>query len=140
MTQLVFDISGDEIEPVQHAYGAIAILTEIGAYALETCRRRAEREWAKMDVLLPMAPSIYKVADILADPVQLNTNPGRYTNFVNLLDYCAIALPAGFHPDGLPRGVMLVAPAFCDDALAALGQRRHQQEFFGMGGDRRAQS
>jgi len=60
-------------------------------------------EWAKMDVLLlPTAPTIYKVADMLADPVRLNSNLGRCTNFVNLLDCSAIAVPAGFRPDGVP--------------------------------------
>jgi Asp-tRNA(Asn)/Glu-tRNA(Gln) amidotransferase A subunit family amidase len=49
-----------------------------------------------------------------------------------------LAIPAGFRPDGLPGGVTLVAPAFCDDALAALGQRLHQAGFFGMGCDREA--
>jgi allophanate hydrolase len=110
-----------------------------GAYGLEGYRRRADAEWAKMDVLLlPTAPTIYKVADMLADPVRLNSNLGRYTNFVNLLDCAAIAIPAGFRPDGLPGGVTLVGPAFCDDALAALGQRLHQVGYFGMGCDRDA--
>ena len=89
-------------------------------------------------LLLPTAPTIYKVADMLADPVRLNSNLGRYTNFVNLLDCSAIAVPAGFSPDGLPAGVTLVAPAFCDDALAALGQRLHQETYCGMGFDRYA--
>jgi allophanate hydrolase len=70
--------------------------------------------------------------------VRLNSNLGRYTNFVNLLDSSAIAIPAGFRPDGLPAGVTLIAPAFCDDALAALGQRLHEAGFFGMGCDREA--
>jgi allophanate hydrolase len=92
-----------------------------------------------MDVLLlPTAPTIYKVIDMQADPVRLNSNLGRYTNFVNLLDCSAIAVPAGFRPDGLPGGVTLVAPAFCDDALAALGQRLHQADLFGMGCYRKA--
>ena len=110
-----------------------------GAYALESYRRRADMEWAKMDVLLlPTAPTIYRVADMLADPVRLNSNLGRYTNFVNLLDCAAIAIPAGFRADGLPAGITLVAPAFCDDALAKLGQRLQQIDSFGLGYDRHA--
>ncbi len=110
-----------------------------GAYDLEAYRRRADAEWRKVDVLLlPTAPTIYKVADMLADPVRLNSNLGRYTNFVNLLDCCAVAIPAGFRDDGLPAGVTLIAPAFADDALAALAERLHRAHSFGMGHDRAA--
>ncbi len=110
-----------------------------GAYALEIFRRRANVEWEEMDVLLlPTAPTIYKVSEMLADPVRLNSNLGRYTNFVNLLDCSAISVPAGFRPDGLPGGVTFVAPAFCDDDLAALAQSFHQPGCFGMGYDREA--
>ena len=126
-------------EIVLGAKGMSAVDAFRGAYALEAYRRRTDMEWAKMDVLLlPTAPTIYKVADMMADPVRLNSNLGRYTNFVNLLDCAAIAIPAGFRPDGLPGGVTLVGPAFCDDALAELGQRLHQAGFFGMGCDRDA--
>jgi allophanate hydrolase len=119
------------------ARGMSAVDAFRGAYALEAYRRRTDTQWAQMDVLLlPTAPTIYKVADMLADPVRLNSNLGRYTNFVNLLDCAAIAIPAGFRPDGLPAGVTLVAPAFCDDALAVLGQMLHQSGSFGLGCDR----
>lgn len=135
---------GQDMDPtvreiVLGARGMSAVDAFRGAYALEAYRRRAEIEWAKMDVLLlPTAPTIYKVADMLADPVRLNSNLGRYTNFVNLLDCSAIAVPAGFRPDGLPGGVTLVAPAFCDDALATLAENLHQAGFFGIGCDREA--
>ncbi len=135
---------GDAMDPtvreiVLGARGMSAVDAFRGAYALEACRRRTDAEWAKVDVLLlPTAPTIYKVADMLADPVRLNSNLGRYTNFVNLLDCSAIAIPAGFRSDGLPGGVTLVAPAFCDDALAALGQRLHLVGHFGVGCDREA--
>jgi allophanate hydrolase len=126
-------------EIVLGARGMSAVDAFRGAYALEEHRRRTDAQWAKMDVLLlPTAPTIYRVAEMLADPVRLNSNLGRYTNFVNLLDCSAIAIPAGFRSDGLPGGVTLVAPAFCDDALAGLGQRLHQAGFFGMGCDREA--
>jgi allophanate hydrolase len=126
-------------EIVGGAKGATAVDAFKGAYALEAYRRRADVEWAKIDVLLlPTAPTIYKVADMQADPVQLNSNLGRYTNFVNLLDCAAVAIPAGFRKDGLPAGVTLVAPAFADDALAALADRLHRAAPFGMGRDRAA--
>ena len=45
---------------------------------------------------------------------------GYYTNFVNLMDLAAVAVPAGFRPDGLPFGVSLIGRAFSDAALMAL--------------------
>jgi allophanate hydrolase len=84
--------------------------------------------------LLPTAPTIYEVSAVLADPIRLNSNLGHYTNFVNLLDCCAVAVPAGFTPGGLPFGVTLIAPAFCDDDLAVLAGRLHSllEPSFGM--------
>lgn len=88
---------------------------------------RAAAEWARADVLLlPTAPTIPRVADVLADPIRLNARLGRYTNFVNLLDCCAVAVPAGFRPDGLPFGVTVIAPAFADDDLAVVADRLHR--------------
>lgn len=94
-------------------------------YKLEALRRAAD-EWARMDVLLlPTTPTIYTHAELAAEPILLNTRLGTYTNFVNLLDLAAVAVPAGFRPDGLPLGVTVMAPAFADAALLALGARLH---------------
>lgn len=112
------------------AFRALQVLTGL--------RRRAQAVWAEMDVLLlPTAPTIYTVQQILADPIRLNANLGTYTNFVNLLDCCAIAVPAGFTHAGLPFGTTLVAPAFCDDALAVLADDLHRalEPSFGMNRD-----
>jgi allophanate hydrolase len=95
-------------------------------YRIQALRRLAEQELAKCDVLLlPTAPTIYKVADMLADPLALNAVLGTYTNFVNLLDMTAIALPAGFRPDGLPFGVTLVGLAFSEASLCAYADALH---------------
>ena len=59
----------------------------------------------------------------MADPIWLNSNLGFYTNFVNLMDLAAIAVPAGFRRDGLPFGVSLVGSAFSDEALLDLAGR-----------------
>ena len=124
---------------VEGARGMSAVDAFRGQYRLAALRRRTSREWDRIDVmLLPTAPTIYRVDDMLADPVALNSNLGRYTNFVNLLDCCAVAVPAGFRADGLPAGVSLIAPAFCDDALAALADRLHRAGPAGMGVDREA--
>jgi allophanate hydrolase len=96
-------------------------------YRLKAARREADAQWARMDVLLlPTVPVHYTVDEVNADPIALNARLGRYTNFVNLLDCCAIAEPAGFRGDGLPFGVTLVAPAFSDEGLAAIATRFHQ--------------
>jgi allophanate hydrolase len=94
-----------------------------GAYCLAELTRIAEATWQHIDVmLLPTAPTIYTVEEMLADPVRLNSNLGLYTNFVNLMDLSAIAVPAGFRPNGLPFGVTLIGRAFEDGAIASLGK------------------
>jgi allophanate hydrolase len=93
-------------------------------YELQGLRRRAEREWEKMDaLLLPTTGTIYTIAEVEADPIGLNTNLGYYTNFANLLDLCAVAVPNGFQPTGLPAGITLMAPAGRDDWLLSIGRR-----------------
>jgi len=60
------------------------------------------------------------------EPVLFNSQFGTYTNFTNLADLCALAVPAGFRADGLPAGITFIAPAWRDQALAVLGQRWQQ--------------
>jgi allophanate hydrolase len=91
-------------------------------YKLRALLREAEPTWSAVDLLIaPTAGTIYTLAEVEADPVRLNSNLGVYTNFVNLMDLSAIAVPAGFTPAGLPFGVTLLAPAFSDRALCRLG-------------------
>ncbi len=93
-------------------------------YRLQELARAAAAEWVRMDVLaLPTTGTIYTHEAIAADPIQLNTNLGYYTNFVNLLDLAAVAIPAGFRTNGLPFGISLIGPAFTDEALLALADR-----------------
>jgi allophanate hydrolase len=94
------------------------------AYRLEELKRDAAEEWKRIDVLLlPTTGTIYTREAVAADPVGLNSNLGYYTNFVNLMDLAAIAIPAGFRSDGLPFGVSFIGPAFTDPALIALAER-----------------
>ncbi len=130
---------GHEMDKAVHAIitGA-ASLSAVDAfesqYALASHRRVAETEWARIDLLLlPTAPTQYTVDEVNADPIALNRRLGHYTNFVNLLDCAAIAVPAGFRSDGLPFGVTLVAPAFADSSLASIADRFHRAESNGMG-------
>ena len=92
-------------------------------YRLEELKREAGEVWRDVDFLVvPTTPTAYTVDEVNADPVTLNANLGMYTNFVNLLDLCAIAIPNGFYANGLPIGVTLLAPAFNDGFLCAVAE------------------
>jgi allophanate hydrolase len=96
-------------------------------YRLKELIRRAEPLWTGADVLLlPTAGTHYRIDEEIADPIRLNSTLGRYTNFVNLMDLAAISVPAGFTPQKLPFGVSLIAPAWSDADLLALGGRLHR--------------
>jgi len=93
-------------------------------YRLQALRRRSERVWSEIDVLVtPTAGTTYRISEIEADPVRLNTHLGFYTNFMNLLDLAGVAVPAGFTQAGLPFGITLVGPAWSDFELLALAGR-----------------
>ncbi|WP_316237365.1 allophanate hydrolase [Bradyrhizobium sp. SZCCHNR1015] len=95
-------------------------------YRLQGLRKVAERTFADVDALvLPTAPTAYTTADVLANPIELNSRLGTYTNFVNLLDLCGLAVPAAMRSDGIPFGITLLAPAARDAALASLGRAFH---------------
>jgi allophanate hydrolase len=93
-------------------------------YRLMELRRAAGKHWAAMDVLvLPTTGTIYTHEQVASSPVEMNTNLGYYTNFVNLMDLAAVAAPAGFRSNGLPFGISFIGPAFSDEALLALAHR-----------------
>ncbi|HEX7645547.1 MAG TPA: allophanate hydrolase [Burkholderiaceae bacterium] len=93
-------------------------------YRLGDLKRKADAMIAQVDALLvPTLPRPHRIADVEADPVRLNSQNGKYTNFVNLLDWSALALPCSFRADGLPFGITLVAPAWKEAALCAFGKR-----------------
>ena len=93
-------------------------------YELAALRRAVDGAFATVDVLLlPTAGTNYEIAAVAAEPKRLNANLGLYTNFVNLLDLAAIAIPAGFGESGMPFGISLIAHAFRDSALLDLGTR-----------------
>jgi allophanate hydrolase len=92
-----------------------------GEYQLAAYRAAARRLFAQVDALLvPTAPLHPRIKDVQADPVRLNSRLGTYTNFVNLLDMAAVAIPAVQRVDGLPFGVTLLGPAASDHRLAVL--------------------
>lgn len=95
-------------------------------YKLEELRRVSDVTFRNVGALaLPTAPTAYTVRQVLADPIQLNSRLGSYTNFVNLLDLCGLALPASFTEAGVPFGITLLAPGGEDARLASIGRVFH---------------
>ncbi|MFN8121270.1 MAG: allophanate hydrolase [Thermoleophilia bacterium] len=119
----------DEVHPVVReailsASGRTAVDAYNGAYRLEALVEAAAPVWAAADVLaLPTAAIAPTVEEALADPHGVQSRLGTYTNFVNLMDLCALSVPAGVRPGGAPFGLQLIAPAFGDALLAAVGSR-----------------
>ena len=96
-------------------------------YQLAACRRASEQVWTDIELMMtPTAGTVYTIEEVEQDPVQRNSDLGYYTNFMNLLDMAAVAVPAGFQENGLPFGVTLMAKAFADSSLAALADRLHR--------------
>jgi allophanate hydrolase len=127
-----FDVHADKVfAPVREIVGGAARYSAAdafsGQYRLRELKRQADKVWSAVDCMVtPTAGTIYTIAEMQADPIKLNSNLGYYTNYMNLLDYAAVAVPAGFQQDGLPFGVTLVAPAHQDAPLLHLAARCQQ--------------
>jgi allophanate hydrolase len=123
--------SPDAIHPVTREITAAgsrltAAETFSALYRLQGLRKIAERAFANMDAMvLPTAPTVYSTQQVLANPIELNSRLGTYTNFVNLLDLCGLALPAAMRADDVPFGITLLAPAGRDAMLASIGRVFH---------------
>ncbi|HKU96708.1 MAG TPA: allophanate hydrolase [Vineibacter sp.] len=119
---------------IESGRGATAVDLYKARDRLRALRRHAEAIFADcMMLAVPTSGTIYRIADVLADPVRLNSHLGHYTNFVNQLDLSALAVPAGFRRDGLPAGLTLIAPAFHEARLAAVGDAFHRDTEVTMG-------
>ncbi|HEY0953191.1 MAG TPA: allophanate hydrolase, partial [Roseateles sp.] len=129
VVQPLLETLPDAIEPtvrrvIAGAIGRTATETFKAQYALRAAQRDTAALWQQVDVLMvPTAPHHPRFAELDADPIGVNARLGRYTNFVNLLGWCALALPAGLGEQGLPFGVTLIAPGNADAALARFGAR-----------------
>jgi allophanate hydrolase len=121
----VIEAHPDAIHPVtraiiERAETLSAVDAFRGLYRLEELRRAVAPILAAADMLcVPSIPTFYSLADLEADPVTPNANLGTYTNFVNLLDLCALAVPTGRRGDGRPGGVTLIARSGGDGRIAA---------------------
>lgn len=97
-------------------------------YRLQTLKQTAQALWQEWDVLcVPTAPRHPRIDELQAQPIAVNSELGVYTNFVNLLGWSAIAIPAARLPDGLPFGITLIAPAWHEPQLAHWAQQLEQQ-------------
>jgi allophanate hydrolase len=123
--------SPDSIHPVTREITAAgarlsAAETFSALYRLQGLRKIAARAFANIDaIVLPTAPTVYSTTQVLGNPIELNSRLGTYTNFVNLLDLCGLALPSAIRPDGIPFGITLLAPAGRDTQLASIGRVFH---------------
>jgi allophanate hydrolase len=120
----------DEVDPT--VGGIISAAASLGAPELASdierlarIRQAATVAWTEagaVSLLLPTAPIHPTLAEVAADPVGLNTQIGRFTTFLNLLDMCAVSVPFGFS-DGLPFGLSCIGPAFTDLVQMELAAR-----------------
>ena len=121
-------VSRDVLHPViRHItsqadqYSAVDLIE--AEYERAELSRRIQLALQAFDTLMvPTAPTIYKISELEADPITKNSHMGAYTNFVNFADLAALALPNTIRADGLPSGVTFIAPAWMDQALADFGQ------------------
>jgi allophanate hydrolase len=109
-------------------------------HQLEELRRTADATFRTVDALaLPTVPTVYTVRQVLADPIALNSRLGTYTNFVNLLGLCGLAVPAALRADGAAFGITLVAPGGRDAELASIGRVFHADTGLALGATGEAQ-
>ncbi|MEO0590043.1 MAG: allophanate hydrolase [Pseudomonadota bacterium] len=94
-----------------------------GAYRLAELKRQSDEMWDNLDLLaFPTTGTTYRIRELAEEPVALNSHFGKYTNFVNLLDMAALALPAGVREDATGFGITLIGPAHSDHALLDAAQ------------------
>lgn len=113
----------DAIDPTVREIVAAGLETRAvdlfnGMYRLADIKRHADMLWESIDMMaFPTTGTTYRVTELKAAPIALNSALGFYTNFVNLLDMAAIAVPAGTRGNGTGFGITLIGPADTDLAL-----------------------
>ena len=132
----------DAVLPVIHAVlskapGTTAVELFRAQYRLQQLKAICDRAMAELDcVLTPAYPRPVTLAELEAEPVKRNSDLGYYTNFMNMLDYAAIAVPAGFMANGLPWGVTLFGRPFTDQYLLGLADALQRQHGLPLAGER----
>lgn len=134
-----FDTHEDSFYPVtRKIYGGAKSLSAAdafrGLYALQALKKTVTPLIASVDLFcVPTAPRHFTCAELEAEPIRENSRLGTYTNFVNLLDMCGIAVPTGTRSDGLPASVTLLAPFGKDGMTAALAATIHAKSALTLG-------
>jgi len=106
-------------------------------YRLQALKAICDQLMADLDcVLTPAYPRPVTLAELHAEPVLRNSDLGYYTNFMNMLDYAAVAVPAGFMANGLPWGVTLFGRTFTDQYLLSLADALQRQSQLPLCGER----
>ncbi|MDH5517399.1 MAG: allophanate hydrolase [Gammaproteobacteria bacterium] len=96
-------------------------------YKMQSYRASAKQLLAGFDFMMtPTAGTIYTIDEVNAEPIKKNSDMGYYTNFMNLLDCAAVAVPAGFLDNGLPWGISLVSLAMSDRKLLSFANKWQQ--------------
>ena len=105
-----------------------------GFYRLKDLTRRTDSLLSGMDILaVPTVPRFYRMTEVESDPIVVNSRLGTYTNFVNLLDLCALAVPTRRRADGLPGGITLIAHSGQEGLLVAIGEELHARATVSLG-------
>lgn len=121
-------------EIVEGAKQLDAVAAFKAEYQLQAYRACTKGLFERIDFLVsPTAPRSYLIRELLEDPITLNSNMGFYTNYMNLLDLCGVAVPAGFMSNGIPFGVTLIAPCFRETSLLNQALRWERQQRLPMG-------
>ena len=129
----------DSIHPVTYKVIKTAeSMTAVDAfrdkYSLDELKYAVSQTPSSVDMLcVPTLPRMYTVSEVEASPIEVNSKLGVYTNFVNLLDLCGLAVPVEFRKDGLPGSVTLLSVAGADDRIAAVGRALHHGLSSGIG-------
>ncbi len=119
------------------APGISAVSTFAAHYQLQGYKAQCDAVLAKLDcIVTPTYPRPVTLAELAEEPVKRNAELGFYTNFMNLLDYAAVAVPTGFMANGLPSGVTLFGRAFTDHYLLSVADALQRTQSFPFPGGR----
>uniref|UniRef100_UPI003566C033 allophanate hydrolase n=1 Tax=Pseudomonas sp. TaxID=306 RepID=UPI003566C033 len=122
---------------LEKAPGTTAVQLFRAQYRLQALKAICDRIMGDLDcVLTPAYPRPVTLAELHAEPLKRNSDLGYYTNFMNMLDYAAVAVPAGFMANGLPWGVTLFGRAFTDQYLLSLADGLQRQQQLPLAGER----
>ncbi|MDR2060621.1 MAG: allophanate hydrolase, partial [Acinetobacter sp.] len=117
------DFDPTVLEIIQQGEKYSAVDAYNAEYLKQDLSRKIQTSLAEFDALIvPTSPTIYRIEQMQHHPIEYNAHFGTYTNFTNLADLTALALPAGFRADNLPFGISLIAPAWYDAALVHFGK------------------